>query len=87
MSPMSPAKARRKSSRSEQALDLALGAFVDVGPGGVEEPDLHAGRVARHEPDGDAALGPLGTDLEPGQGDGGELEVVDVDAREVETRP
>ena len=51
---------------------------------GVEEADLDAGGVVGAEPDGHAPLGPLGAHVEPGQRDGRQLEVLHVDARQVE---
>ena len=68
----------------EQALDLALRAFVDVGALLVDEADLDAVGVVRREPDGDPALRPLAADLEARGRHGRELEVHHVHAAEVQ---
>src|SRR5205823_1759817 len=68
----------------EGPLDLAGGRLGEVDAAVVEEAHDHRLRVAGDQSDGDAALGPLGADLEAGDGDGGHLEIVDVDAAGVE---
>ena len=70
----------------EQALDLALHAGVDVAPVVVEEADLHGVGIARREPHRDAALRTAVAHLEPGERHGGQLDVLDVDAGQVDPR-
>ena len=68
----------------EQPLDLALPRFVDVATLVVEDADLHAVRVPRREPHGDATVGHRVPHLEPGQRDRGQLDVLDVHPGQVQ---
>ena len=81
MSPISPAADATEVLAVIQALDLALIASARSMPFGVEEPQRDLLRIVRREPHGDRPGLALTAGVETRQRRGGELEVVDVDAR------